>query len=441
MSDVVYQLDAIGGNKVDREVAVAEKAINKVGRASSKSGFAILEASRAIEDFSMAGMKGAINNIPGLLMHLGVGMGLTGVISVATVAVWKGVDALEAYLNKLHDAKMAAADIGVGTFSIDDLVQEIQPQAIKQASEMAELYKEMANASEMVEHQRSLDARVASAEEELRITNESVWAELTMADEAERKAKAKEQSLRAVENEAKISKSQLANSQAELDKIKAIKDELEKDTNLNLDEEADKIKKRAKEFYLARQKELAGSERQTLIPGAMTAGGFQPTRVITSIITELEAEAMAKKEAVEFEKELQKIEQERLKELTLKRESAKLALDNLKPQLDAAEKQYEQDKLSEEAARRILDLKREQIEAESKLSDIKEQNKQKEMMMQAMLKERVTDPSAFLTSQGRAGLSGRETQSAMGLIGIARQQLSSLKQIERNTRNFNIAYA
>ena len=441
MSDVVYQLDAIGGNKVEREAARAEKAMNGVQRGSSKAGMAILEASRGIEDFAMAGMRGVMNNIPGFLQNLGVGMGLTGVISVATIAVWKGVEALEAYRDKLHEARLAAAAIGVGTIDISNIAKEIEPQALKQVAEMVEHLKEMQSMQQIRDHQTGLDLNVSRAEEELKVKSEILWMELTMADEAERKAKAKEQSLRAAEKEAQVAKNQLGSSEFELNRLRAMKQALQEDANIDVQSEADKLNKKVRMFYATRAKELTGSVVKDIIPAGTGLGGYQPARTFERVIGAEEAEAMAKKEALKYEEELRKSEDERIRNLVLKSESAKKSLELLNTELDVAEKQFEKDKRSEEAAQRILGIKKKIIDAESTLLDIQEKNQERERQAKAMMKERVVDTSPFLTAQGRAGLSGNETQAALGIIGIARQQLTSLKKIERNTRNFTTAYA
>ena len=62
------------------------KATADVGPKAQTTGRAVLELSRGLEDLQY-GVGGVINNIPQLTMALGVGAGLTGIISIAVVAV------------------------------------------------------------------------------------------------------------------------------------------------------------------------------------------------------------------------------------------------------------------------------------------------------------------------------------------------------------------
>lgn len=55
-------------------------------KATGNSGLAVLELSRGIEDLQY-GVYGVLNNIPQLLLHLGVTAGLAGVVSLAAVGI------------------------------------------------------------------------------------------------------------------------------------------------------------------------------------------------------------------------------------------------------------------------------------------------------------------------------------------------------------------
>lgn len=82
------ELDSLNGKtaattKKTQEFARAASDVQTHGR---NSGLAVLEASRAFEDLQY-GIGGVLNNIPNLLMNLGIGAGLTGVVSAAAVGV------------------------------------------------------------------------------------------------------------------------------------------------------------------------------------------------------------------------------------------------------------------------------------------------------------------------------------------------------------------
>lgn len=70
-------------NDID-QVADATRQLGTSG-GGKNAGFAVLEMSRAFED-SAYGIRGVLNNIPGLVLSLGGGAGLAGVISIAAVA-------------------------------------------------------------------------------------------------------------------------------------------------------------------------------------------------------------------------------------------------------------------------------------------------------------------------------------------------------------------
>ncbi|GAA5482051.1 hypothetical protein [Haloferula sargassicola] len=67
----------------------AERSARKLGattRRGGNAGMALLEFQRAFEDFTYAGLRGASNNLPGLIAMLGGGPGLAGVLGLGAVA-------------------------------------------------------------------------------------------------------------------------------------------------------------------------------------------------------------------------------------------------------------------------------------------------------------------------------------------------------------------
>ncbi len=74
--------------QVTNQVATANQA---AGRSSQKAAMGVLELSRAFED-AQYGMRGVLNNIPGIIQSFGGGAGLAGVISIAAVALSQLID-------------------------------------------------------------------------------------------------------------------------------------------------------------------------------------------------------------------------------------------------------------------------------------------------------------------------------------------------------------
>lgn len=68
-----------------KEVKELGKESAKLGKGQGNSATAVLELSRAFED-AQYGIRGVLNNIPGIIAALGGGAGLAGVISIAAVA-------------------------------------------------------------------------------------------------------------------------------------------------------------------------------------------------------------------------------------------------------------------------------------------------------------------------------------------------------------------
>lgn len=74
---------AVRTNKSLEQVA---EGADKAGKSSRNMGGAVLEASRAFED-AQYGIRGVLNNLPGLVMMLGGTAGVAGAASVAAVAI------------------------------------------------------------------------------------------------------------------------------------------------------------------------------------------------------------------------------------------------------------------------------------------------------------------------------------------------------------------
>jgi len=93
-------------NSMDRAAVSGRKmaaAKSQAGQSSRKSGLAVLEFSRAVED-AQYGIRGVLNNIPQLVMLLGGGGGLAGVISLAAV----GLTQLVSHFNETEEAAKEA---------------------------------------------------------------------------------------------------------------------------------------------------------------------------------------------------------------------------------------------------------------------------------------------------------------------------------------------
>jgi hypothetical protein len=89
----------------------ASQAVTRAGKSSGNSALAVLELSRALED-AQYGIRGVLNNIPGLITMLGGGAGLAGVISIAAVAItqlWERFGGAKEAAEDVKDVEAAAA--------------------------------------------------------------------------------------------------------------------------------------------------------------------------------------------------------------------------------------------------------------------------------------------------------------------------------------------
>jgi G:T/U-mismatch repair DNA glycosylase len=78
-----------GMQKIGKDADNLKRKVDRMGGGKSghqRGGMGVLEISRGVEDFAVAGMRGLLNNIPGIIMSLGGGMGLAGAVSLAAVA-------------------------------------------------------------------------------------------------------------------------------------------------------------------------------------------------------------------------------------------------------------------------------------------------------------------------------------------------------------------
>jgi len=120
MRQLSRELDTLNGRTASAKTKTQEfaKAADQVQSSGRSSGMAVLEFSRAFED-AQYGISGVLNNIPGLLAALGIGAGLTGVVSVAAV----GVSILAKNFGSVDPAAKNATD--TAKTYVDDLRKEI----------------------------------------------------------------------------------------------------------------------------------------------------------------------------------------------------------------------------------------------------------------------------------------------------------------------------
>lgn len=165
-------------DKIEKKTTAAQKTIERQsrrmrggGRKGGRGGMAVLEASRAIEDYSVAGMRGALNNIPTLIQSIAPAMtAVAGATSVAVVAVWKLTEALEGYLDKQQEMREGRAARGIKFLDVEPLIKEARDAA-------DELKLSFAEQNTMIERERGIESaktRTKFAKEELDLQEEKL---------------------------------------------------------------------------------------------------------------------------------------------------------------------------------------------------------------------------------------------------------------------------
>lgn len=322
-------------------------------------GMALLELSRGVEDYSVAGMRGALNNVPGIIQSIAPSMmAISGATTIALVAVWKLGEALEKHLDKLRAAKEAKMARGL-TF--------INPDAeIKAAKEAAEGIEDTfatlkQSVDRMQERRRSAfdrDTSIAGIQAQARMARQSVimrgqgktpaeietemmkmqHAELLRLNEARKKSITIDQDrIDRLENEAKWTQRQIeagAEAVARFKEIRAeqnaiaiavAKEVRARRTAAGLsttNEEATSAIQQAQEEALARYNEEHGGEMRRL------RGRVTSSEVHTERLRKLDEEIAQQKHLLAIAKDKSSVEYQRLlaqnEELNNRRELMRL---------------------------------------------------------------------------------------------------------------------
>ena len=149
--------------------------VRGLGVGSRNSARGILEISRAFEDLQF-GLRGVLNNIPGILQSFGVGAGVAGVVSIAAVSV----DALRRRFSGLGEGSKKASDEMSKAFTNMeeglerlakrwDQVEESAKGALDRQKEITGAEEDLRKARAEAEQERikSLDLPKLDEEEEL----------------------------------------------------------------------------------------------------------------------------------------------------------------------------------------------------------------------------------------------------------------------------------
>lgn len=258
--------------KVMEPLGKVDLAAKEVAKSKRNGAVAVLEFSRAFED-AQYGIRGVLNNIPGLLSALGAGAGLAGVVSIAAVALNQflgpAFEALDEKLDlsgKQSDKRKEKAEelneaLRQTTLAAEKTKFDNYIQQIEDAAEAQSIWNERMNA-ELKLQQQLREAREQTLQALLQTEEKMIRVQATTGLISPEEAAAKQAALRQQMNEASRAASEAAARVAE-NNAKLHRDQVElaiwdaKTRQVGYEREADAQAKRYEELTAKlRQKEL-----------------------------------------------------------------------------------------------------------------------------------------------------------------------------------------
>jgi hypothetical protein len=197
-----------------KNLATAKEGVRKSSR---NSGMAMLEFSRAVED-AQYGIRGVLNNIPGLVQMLGGGAGLAGAISFAAVALTQLIERLAKFDGSTREAVQT---LEVARDQIEEFYKEaardgtapFQAQIMRVVEALGQQNDALQRNLKLTREKRKAELAVAAAGQDLEvaqiaagqaagtITDEEATTRLRAIEIAKIRAASEEEILRAQEEE------------------------------------------------------------------------------------------------------------------------------------------------------------------------------------------------------------------------------------------------
>jgi hypothetical protein len=458
--------------------AESEKLSRKAQQQSGKAkgyapGMGILETSRLIED-AQYGMRGVLNNIPGLIMSFGGGMGLAGVVSIAAVAVSvlgkgflelamgadttaKDMESLKKRTEEYEGAVKAAKDRQAEFLkSLKDTKEEARVQAAIQ--ETIRRLGDPVGQSEIAADRERRTRAARDRLEALRVERDALMgvAGTTAVSDPMRDAEADAAAAAKVVAD-------LQKRQAEIQRLietgqQGATPEQMSQQMLDIETSIAAAKSKMDGFNQSaensknRAKELANSEWMLMFGPAFG----------TALLAGREADAETEKLRGQVQQALGRAEAKRMKDLEEQLGNLQKQADERKKTLDALLKEdvVNKDAIKTAAeksqiAKDELSIKRQELEIQKEINQLKigttgmlgvpmigdmmsMMNEVRMIRDEAALSQfklNNLDPSNMLSSAGRAGLAANEFNTAISTSNYQRDSLKKLTDIARNTKS------
>lgn len=459
MADITITGDA-RLDKIKKGLREVGNEAEKMKRQNSRGAMSVLEVSRAVEDFSVAGMRGAINNIPGIVQSISGSMAWAGAISLAAVAIWKlgpplinflaGVETANSELKKTE----AISDTLVKKFGelrsrwrSDDLKKQLEAASSALSSLTEQFFRDNPDPtsafdfqSGMIEQERAFRDRINAVKDELASLNGKA-VQIDFFKDAKRTE----------EDLSRVSKL-LSDIELRGQILEAFK--LSFGGNDGIAKTADDIRDMERKIALAEAR-LAGFEAEAQQLGADAEGVWAKTRQWASDYTKMVTDAVGMTtslhdwiikandiesptlQAKEDALDAARLERERLAALKEQLEVIKSQGSDRQKQIEAIERELAANDKSLKSAAEREDRLRATLRLQQELAAFEEaaaEERNRRASMDFIRNMRI-DPSNFLSSSGRTGGSGAEYQNAIGMINYQRQSLKFLAEIARNTKD------
>lgn len=163
-------------NRVLREM---QEELTKVGEASSKAagkggvnGAGVLQLAYFIDDLQY-GMRGIMNNIPGLIQQLGLGAGLAGVAGIAAVAIGQLVEKHPEWFQWSNKVKESLKELTDAIKAEEEAVKRQKEQVDKLGESTSKRIEDVLKLKEATEQLKDAEAKLAEDRKNAKATEEA----------------------------------------------------------------------------------------------------------------------------------------------------------------------------------------------------------------------------------------------------------------------------
>jgi hypothetical protein len=157
---------------LNAQLKTVEKSMTSAGGAGKHLGLGFLELSRGIEDFAVAGLRGALNNIPQIITMFGGPAGLAAAVSATAVAALLAEGPLGRLLDSLKPRIVSQFSSEVER--LNDKIKELSDKPIKTGADTRALDAMQAKLNSLIRAKQRLDALMGAQTEAEKASGQAV---------------------------------------------------------------------------------------------------------------------------------------------------------------------------------------------------------------------------------------------------------------------------